>query len=108
MKEPESKRMKDMFVLHNSGQAEARNVEIEFHNYNRIGDGSKRKVNSVLADRVPSTINAGQKSRILMMIAANTASPWEVIVKWDDDFKEGNVIKTTLNETYNDCRSNRN
>jgi hypothetical protein len=95
-KEMGSKRMQDKFILRNIGEAEARNVKVEFYNYDRMGDGSKRQVN-LLMDEIPSTINAGHTIKALMIIAGNTAPPWEVVISWDDDFKEGNVIEITLN-----------
>ncbi|PRS16535.1 hypothetical protein C6W27_09035 [Bacillus paralicheniformis] len=88
--------MLDKFVLHNNGQAEARNVQVEIYNYDRKGDGSKRKIQP-LQEKVPTKINANQEVRILISIAGNTALPWEVVVTWDDDYQEGNKIEATLN-----------
>jgi len=95
-KEMGSKRMQDKFILRNIGEAEARNVKVEFYNYDRRGDGSKKQIN-ILLDEIPSTINAGHTVKTLMMIAGNTAPPYEIVITWDDDFKNGNVIETTLN-----------
>ncbi|MEK4406673.1 hypothetical protein MKZ26_20115 [Sporosarcina sp. FSL K6-6792] len=95
-KEMGSKRMQDKFIIRNIGEAEARNVIIEFYNYDRFGDGSKIKSN-VLSDKIPSTILAGHTIKSLMIIAGNSSPPWEIVISWDDDFKEGNVIETTLN-----------
>lgn len=95
-KEMGSKRMQDKFILQNVGESEARNVVVEFYNYDRRGDGSKRKIN-VLMDNVPLIINAGQTVKSLMMIAGNTAPPYEIVISWDDDFKNGNQIELTMN-----------
>lgn len=95
-KEQGSKRLQDKFILENVGQAEARNVKVEFYNYDRKGDGSKRKIQP-LGDKVPTRINAGQRSKLLMMIAGNTTLPYEIVITWDDDFKSGNKLETTLN-----------
>lgn len=95
-KEMGSKRMQDKFILENVGEAEARNVQVEFYNYDRRGDGSKRKIN-LLMDNVPPKINAGQTVKTLMMIHMDTAPPYEIAISWDDDFKSGNKIETTLN-----------
>ncbi|MCQ6277318.1 hypothetical protein JMM81_20810 [Bacillus sp. V3B] len=96
IKEMGSKSMQDKFILQNVGEAEARNVQVEFYNYDRKGDGSKRKVN-LLMDNVPSKINAGQTVKTLMMIAGSTAPPFEIVITWDDDFQDGNQFETTLN-----------
>ncbi|MDE4086185.1 hypothetical protein PO902_14150 [Planococcus maritimus] len=90
-----SKRLQDKFVLQNVGEAEARNIKVDFFNTNRLGDGSKRKI-SLLMEDVPSRMNAGQTNEFLMGIHGGTAPPWEIVITWDDDFKEGNILETTL------------
>jgi hypothetical protein len=95
-KEMGSKRMQDKFIVHNIGEAEARNVNVEFYNYDRFDDGSKRKTN-VLMDKIPSTIPAGYEIKALMIIAGNSSPPWEIVISWDDDFREENTVETTLN-----------
>ncbi|WP_225230575.1 hypothetical protein [Cytobacillus stercorigallinarum] len=91
-----SKQMQDRLLLHNIGQAEARELKVEFYNYDRFNKGEKRKINPLI-DRIPSKINAGQTVNILLSIAGNTAPPYEIIITWDDDFKKGNKLETTLN-----------
>ncbi|MEG8975385.1 hypothetical protein U8Y98_01565 [Priestia megaterium] len=95
-KEMGSKRMQDKFVLSNTGEAEARNVKVEFYNYDRRGDGSKKQVNALM-DAIPTTINSGHTVKALMMIAAHTAPPWDVVITWEDDFQNENKLETTLN-----------
>ncbi len=95
-KEIGSKRMQDKFVLSNIGEAEARNVKVIFYNYDRHGDGSRRQI-KILMDTIPSTINSGHTVKALMMIAGNTAPPWDIVITWDDDFQSEHKIETTLN-----------
>jgi hypothetical protein len=47
-------------------------------------------------DNVPSKINAGQTVKTLMMIAGSTAPPFEIVITWDDDCKDGNKLEVTL------------
>ncbi|WP_400244979.1 hypothetical protein AB3U99_01235 [Niallia sp. JL1B1071] len=91
-----SRQMQDRFLLHNIGQSEARAVQVEFYNYNRFNKGEKRKINPII-DKIPSKINGGQTVNILLSIAGNTTLPYEIIITWDDNFKNGNKLETTLN-----------
>ncbi len=95
-KEMGSNGMQDKFILQNIGEAEAKNVEVEFYNYDRKGDGSKRKLN-LLMYNVPSKINAGQTTKTVMSITGVFAPPYEIVITWDDDFEVGNKIEYILN-----------
>lgn len=94
-KEMGSKRLQDYFIIRNNGEAEARNVKLEFYNNDR--EGNKRQIDPLGGEKVPSTIIAGHKVKILMLIHMDNSPPYEVVITWDDDFKSGNVIETTLN-----------
>ncbi|MFE4522008.1 hypothetical protein ACFRCQ_07595 [Cytobacillus firmus] len=94
-KEMGSKKLQDKFVLQNIGEAEARNVEIEFYNYDR--DGNKHLIDPLAGGKIPSKINAGQTVKTLMAIYMGTAPPYEIVITWDDDYKNGNKLETTLN-----------
>jgi|SRR5690625_205320 len=89
-----SRRLQDHFLLHNNGQAEARNVKVEFYNYDR--EGKRKKADPLGGDPVPSKINPQQTVNMLMILDAYNIPPFEIIITWDDDFKSGNKIETTL------------
>jgi len=96
IKEMGSKRMQDKFVLSNMGEATAKNVEVKFFNDNLLS-GMKKQSIQPLMDRIPTTINSKQEIKCQLLIANNTTLPYEIIITWDDDFKENNKLKTTLN-----------
>ncbi len=92
--EPGSKRMKDIFLLQNIGEAEARNVKVEFYKWDR--EGNKQEIKP-LPESVPSKINSNQTVRNLMLLYADVALPFEIVVTWEDDFQNENKLETTLN-----------
>ena len=90
-----SKRMQDRFLLNNNGQAEARNIEVHFYNYDWNKD--RREINPLGGEKVPSKINPGHTINMQMVIYKGTAPPYEIVITWDDDFQSGNRLETTLN-----------
>lgn len=95
-KEMGSRRGQDKFIITNVGEAEVKNVNVEFYNYDRFGDGSKKKTN-VLMNKIPSNIISGQSIKENMLLSKDSSPPWELVIHWDDDFKEGNSVEITLN-----------
>ncbi|WEA43815.1 hypothetical protein [Priestia aryabhattai] len=93
-KEMGSTKMQHIFLLQNIGEAEARNVKVEFYNYDR--DGNKQEINP-LADSIPSRINSGQTVKTLLLLFVDMAPPFEIVVTWEDDFQNENKLETTLN-----------
>lgn len=96
MKEMGTKNMQDKFVLKNIGESEARNVEVEFFNYERRGEKLRQKINPLMDD-IPEKINSDQMIKALMIITGSTAPPFEIIITWDDDFSDGNKIDLIIN-----------
>lgn len=90
-KEAGSKRMQDRFLLHNNGQAEARNVDVRFYAYD--SKGNRKRIDPLGGGKVAKNINAGHTVNKLMV----TAQTLEIEITWDDDFKNGNKLDTTLN-----------
>jgi hypothetical protein len=90
-----SKRLQDIFVLTNEGESEARNVNVTLFNKDR--DNGETKECKVLMDRVPELILSGQAVKVLMAIHGGTAGPWEVVIKWDDDFEDNREHRVILN-----------
>ncbi|MGP4073978.1 hypothetical protein ACTWQB_15730 [Piscibacillus sp. B03] len=90
-----SKRIQKRFLLTNVGQAEARNVQVEFYNYDR--EKNRKKCDPLAGESVPSTINSGQTVDMLLVADMLNAPPYDIVITWEDDNKSDNIINTTLN-----------
>ncbi|QHT45571.1 hypothetical protein M662_03260 [Bacillus sp. SB49] len=102
-KEIRVKRDRDVFILKNTGEAEARNLTISFYIHSEKGksinsstpENEKTLVN-VLLHKIPDKINSNQVTKTTMIMHAGQAPPFEVVLKWEDDHSSKNELKEIL------------
>jgi hypothetical protein len=93
----EKKIRRNFIVIRNDGQADARNVSLQFYKVNDQS-GKRQRIVPLLGEIIPSRIAETQELKVQYFYTKDKVPlPWELEITWDDDFNSGNKIETTIN-----------